>query len=177
MPRNWKLLTSERVLSNSWLTVSQNRYQLPDGAIVEDYYVIQRKDFALIVAQDQDGILLVRQFRPATGQFYLALPGGYLDAGETPEAAAERELREETGHAATDFRVIGELHPLPAYLQSTGFVVACNLTGPRTPILDQAEIDEVVKLSWAEVCRRIADGKIREMQAVAAILLAKECLA
>jgi ADP-ribose pyrophosphatase len=145
---------------------------LPSGQEVSDYYVIERKPFVLVVALMDGKLLMVRQYRPATEQFYLALPGGYVDLDETPTDAAVRELREETGYDAFDVRQIGELHPLPGYIRSAAYVVKCRAAGTPASSIDVEEIDEVIQVEWSEALAMIRRGEVKEMQAVAAILLA-----
>jgi 8-oxo-dGTP pyrophosphatase MutT (NUDIX family) len=172
----WTLLESETVLDTQWISVARNRYSAEGGDIVDEYYVVQRDDFVLAVACNADRVVLVRQYRPATDQFYLGVPAGFLRPGESPESGAKRELLEETGFSATSCRLIGELHPLPGYIRSTAFVVFCDVCGKGLMQVDSAEIDEVVEISWGEVTHMIANGEINEMQAVSALLLAKEIL-
>jgi ADP-ribose pyrophosphatase len=172
MAESWELLRSEPVLTTPWITVSRNEYRVGQGRVVSDYYVVTRSDFVLVVAQDRDRVILVREYRPATDRSYLAMPGGYIDAGEGPEAAARRELLEETGLAGRDFRVLGELHPVPAYLRSAAFVVTCEVTAPATARAGREEVDEVLAVPWEDALRMITAGTIMEMQAVAALLLA-----
>lgn len=172
----WVLEHAEPVVVSPWLTVSKNRYRLTDGAVVGDYFVVTRSDFVLVVAQRDNGIVLVKQFRPATNRWYLSLPAGYLHAGEDAQAAARRELLEETGLTAATVRLIGELHPLPGYVRSTAHVVVCD--GPAGVLcpLDRAEIDAVRLVEWPEALAMIRRGEIVEMQAVSAILLARLAL-
>lgn len=77
----WKRVESVPAITSKWLTVNRNTYVTPAG-LVNDYYVLTRSDFVLVIASDGDQLLLVRQYRPATDQFYLALPGGYVEPGE-----------------------------------------------------------------------------------------------
>lgn len=175
--KKWRLLKSDTVLSTRWLAVFKNQYEIAEGQVVDDYYIIRRDDFVLIVALKDDKLILVRQYRPATDRFHLCLPAGFLDPGESPEAGAKRELLEETGFPATECRLLGELHPLPGYLQSIAFVVLCEVSAASTGTFDQLEIEEVVEVGWDEVLQMILHGEISEMPAMAALLLAKEVLA
>lgn len=175
--KKWHLTQSEKVLYTPWLSVYKNNYRLPNGTEIDDYYVIKRSDFVLVVPVISNKLILVRQYRPATDQFYLALPAGYLHENESPEMAAQRELEEETGATANSGKLIGELHPLSGYIQSKAFVVLCDIQIWDKAHSDEVEISEVVELDWATTLEMIMNGRINEMQAVAAILMAKEYLA
>lgn len=79
------------------------------------HYVIDAPDFVVIVALDsQKQLLLVRQFRPAVEAMTLELPAGHVEAGETPEQAARKELIEETGYEADNLVLLGKLSPSTA---------------------------------------------------------------
>lgn len=76
------------------------------------HYSISTRDYVSVLAVTAGGnILLVRQYRPAVEQMTLELPGGHIEEGETPEQAARKELREETGFLAREFVLLGELAP------------------------------------------------------------------
>ena len=93
-----KLSQIDTVLS-PWLTVTEKIYRLPGHDAPQSFYGVKPADYVNILAVDRDGrIPLVRQFRPVLERTTLELPGGLLDVrGETPHAAAVRELFEETG--------------------------------------------------------------------------------
>src|SRR6202023_1356966 len=98
---NWKLVDTRGVLETPWISVSQNVYRLPSGTVIDDYYIVRKNPFVLVVALTADRqIVLVRQYRPATDRTYLSLPAGYVDQGEDVIETAYRELAEETGYAA-----------------------------------------------------------------------------
>lgn len=81
----------------------------------QPHYTIQSPDFALVIALNPQGhLLLVRQFRPALGMVTLELPAGHVEPGESPEQAARKELCEETGHEADTFELLGNLSPSTA---------------------------------------------------------------
>jgi ADP-ribose pyrophosphatase len=146
---------------------------LPNGTEVDDFYVIERNDFVIVVAEHNGHVAVVRQYRPATNRYYYSLPAGYLNTGESPEVAAKRELLEETGLDAEGFRTIGELHALPGYIKSFAYVVICRAVSQTVVVRDQSEIESAELVPWPTALRMIATGEINEMQAVSALLLAK----
>ncbi len=169
---SWKLIKSQEIVSSKWLKLFKRSYQLSNGDLIDDYFVLERKNFVLVVATDGDRVVLVNQYRPATDMNYWSVPAGYIDGAENPDVAAHRELTEETGLVAQSCRYLGVLHPLPGYIKSAAHVVLCSDLKGTIRTKDPQEIDAVSYFSWKEVESMLLDGRICEMQAASALLLA-----
>lgn len=90
--------TSEQTVYDGYRKIVRRHYILPENHEA-DFDIIAGIDFACILALTPDNkVILARQFRPGPGKVLDELPGGAIDPGETPEAAARRELLEETGY-------------------------------------------------------------------------------
>ena len=99
-PGAWERVSSEKLLENPYFTVRSDKLRLPDGAVKDPYYVLERPDAAIVFpVTDAGEVVLVRQYRPPLEMMELGLPAGLVEPGEKPEAAARRELAEETGYA------------------------------------------------------------------------------
>ena len=106
----WKLLRKHTLLSAPpWLTVESHEIELPNGKIIPDWAWVNTPDFVNVLAVTHaDQFLCFRQTKYAIADTSLAPVGGYLDPGEDPLAAAQRELHEETGYEADDWKYFGK---------------------------------------------------------------------
>jgi ADP-ribose pyrophosphatase len=101
------------------------------------HYSIRTQDYVSVVAVSPSaGLVLVRQFRPAVAAACLELPSGHVERGETPEAAARRELFEETGYRAGRLRLLGRLAPDVGRL---GNALWCFYAGDAAPARARGE--------------------------------------
>lgn len=157
------------------LRLEVDRVRLASGE--ESVREVVRHNGAVVVlpVADDGSVVLVRQFRYPTGQQLLEAPAGKLDvAGESPHDCAVRELAEETGLAAGSLRFLGEFYTGPGF---TDELLRCYLATDLRPVagtpFDDDEIDEVVRLTPAELEAAIRTNRIRDAKTLAAVLLAR----
>src|SRR5436190_2019978 len=107
----WKILGRTTVLQSGdgkYLTVENHRIGLPNGQIIEEWAWLITPDFVNVVVVTEDGkFVCFRQTKYAAAGVSLAVVGGYLEPGEEPLAAAQREVLEETGYAAPKWLALG----------------------------------------------------------------------
>jgi ADP-ribose pyrophosphatase len=110
--KRWQVLDTRLLLDCSpWFRVVADDLLLPDGTRVDDFLRIEAPDFVMIFPATRDGqVLTLRGYKHGAGHVMYQLPAGYMDRpGETPLECARRELLEETGHAAGEWRSLGTL--------------------------------------------------------------------
>ncbi|NLG96594.1 MAG: NUDIX hydrolase [Chloroflexi bacterium] len=106
----WKTKSRQQVLSfGKWLTLETHEVQLPDGAVIPDWYWLDSPDYVNVLALTGEGkVLIFRQVKYGVDGETLATVGGYLEPGEQPLAGAKRELLEETGYEAARWIDLGQ---------------------------------------------------------------------
>lgn len=176
--RAWKHLGSERLLENPYFTVRSDKLQLPDGAIKDPYYVIERPDAAIVFPVTTNGdVVLVSQYRPPLERVELGLPAGLVESGEEPESAARRELSEETGYAGGEWEALGSLASSPSLKDNWAYLfLARDVTQNSDQNLDEYERLEIVELPLAELPGLVYSGEIVSSSGVAAAMLALDRL-
>ena len=169
----WRRSGSERIARCGVFDLDRVQFEPPEGGPALPFHVLSAPDWINVIPLTADGrVVLVRQFRFGIEAETLEIPGGMCDPGETPEAAARRELREETGYVAGSLEPIGWVHPNPP-LQSNRChsFVARGLTQDR-PSPDPCERISVVAVPTIEIPALIRDGRITHALVLAAFHLA-----
>lgn len=144
----------------------------PRTGLEQTAVVLEGNDAAQIVAlTPDDKILLVRQYRFGIGEYTLELPGGMIDAGETPEAAALRELREETGYQADTWQYLGKHPSNPVFMSAyVHHFAARHLHWAGAPLQDPGEDIALEALDRQEVRHRLLTGQFQHPHTVCALL-------
>jgi len=141
MDRRWTEVSAETLIENRLFSLRAHRRRSPRDGVEHTFWALDSVDWVNVVALTDDGmIVLIEQFRHGTSEVTLEIPGGMVDPGETPEQAALRELREETGYAPAHVRKLGRVDPNPAIQSNrchTFLATGCRRVS--TPAFDHTE--------------------------------------
>ena len=172
MIKPWTLLSSEMAFDHRWYKLRRDTVKLPNGRVVDDYFVSQRASVAIAVPlTTENNVILVRQYKHGVQTITLEFPAGTFQS-ESPETAAARELEEETGYSSSGMIDLGTCFDDSSKNSNLVHIFlarGCVLTGgQRLDDLEQASGVEVVLMSLQEVTKALEDGEIRSMSSVAA---------
>ena len=102
----WKTLSQRYLIEKPWLTARVDKVELPTGAVIDEYYVLEYPDWVNTIAITKEGkFVFVRQYRYALGKTVNELCAGVIEKGEEPMAAARRELSEQHLDEGEDVQV------------------------------------------------------------------------
>lgn len=134
--------------------------------------VVEHSDCVAVVALDeQDNVILVRQFRYAVDRFLLEIPAGGIDTGEEPIDSVRRELQEEIGYFPRKIDKLGGFYSIPGYgTEYLHCFLATDLVPSRLMAEDTDDI-ELVRVSPDQIPQLIASGEICDGKSVAALLM------
>ena len=154
-----------QVFRGALLDVRCDRVALPEGKEGTREYIVHQGAAVIIPILDNGDLIFERQYRYPLGRVFLELPAGKIDPGETALATAKRELLEETGYAAREWRHVGTTHPCVGYSNERIEVfVARGLTLESQQRLDHGEKLDVLTMTLDKAleavrCGQISDGK------------------
>jgi ADP-ribose pyrophosphatase len=162
MDLTWKTLSSEYVHKGPWATLRIDKCEMPNGHILDDYYVLEYGTWVNGVAITEDNkVLMVEQYRHAAEIISLEIPGGVVDAGENPQEALRRELLEETGYQFDDFELLCTVYPNPSTGNNQAYsYLAKGGKKVQGQELDDAEEIIVKEYTIDEIKQLLAENKI-----------------
>jgi 8-oxo-dGTP pyrophosphatase MutT (NUDIX family) len=172
----WRTLSKEAVYSGSVFTVFEKLSEGPGGR-KGTFSVLEANDWAVVVPLVRSSgfleFLMVRQYRHGSDRSSLEFPGGVVEKGEAPLAAAARELAEETGWVSENILLAGSVYPNPA-IQSNHFHVFLALD-PRPSAgqnLDEHEVVDALLVPAATVMDAMGEGEMSHALMATALFLA-----
>lgn len=168
----YEIISQEKVYAGPVFSVDRVEVTLPDHRS-RKYDMIEIQNAVTILPLDNEGnVYFVRQFRTGAGKSLLELPAGKIEHGEEALTTAEREIREETGMAATNMKPLGKFYVSPGY--STEYMYTFLATGlyeaPLNP--DADEFLNLEKFPLSKVMEMLHAGEIEDAKSLAAIMQA-----
>ena len=161
-PKIWNIVSSNLDKSYRVFNLRTDRACSPRTNQAHDFFIMESAPWVNIIPlTSQEEVVLVQQYRHGIRNITLEIPGGLVEPNDTPEAAAHRELLEETGYRAGSMIPLGAVHPNPAIQNNLCYTF---LAKDAYPALKQNQDDsediEVIVRPLSEIPRLISEGII-----------------
>jgi ADP-ribose pyrophosphatase len=178
-PENWQVLASEVVMHDAFLTIEMQQLRLPDGKVIDNWSIIDAHDYAMIVAENEAGELLILDgYRHGLGRSSWQVVGGHIERDEEPLATAQRELLEEAGYASNEWTSLGSFIVDANRRVSNAHFFLARRAYPSTKLVsDDLEQSELKWVSPSEAMQALSDGRVAISSSALALALALEIIA
>ena len=174
----WKIIESKKLFDEFHVKLIKDKVQLPDGAVIDDFYTVTIPDAALIVALNCDGKLLLKsEYRHACKCDVVECPAGMVNPGEDPAVTARRELLEETGYESDSWEYLGPTWESTSKLTNTMHLFLarnCRKVGEQS--LDENEHLDVIEVPFQDAVDMVMRGEINANSSCHAILKASRLI-
>ena len=167
-----KGVSSEKVFAGKLLHVFSDDVVLPNGTKTKREYIMHPGASCIVPVTADGKVIMVRQFRYPFHRVLLEIPAGKLDAGENPETAARRELKEETGVVPDELIYIGPYYPTCAYSDEVIHMYLARGLHFDQPHFDDDEFLSVEALDLNTLIKDVMNGCIEDGKTQTALLKA-----
>jgi ADP-ribose pyrophosphatase len=159
-------LATETVFKGRLMHVKRDRVRLPDGGESSREYIVHPGAVVVIPVFENGDLLLERQHRYPLRRDFIEFPAGKIDPGEDDLTCAKRELEEETGYTAREWREVTTIYPCIGYSdERLAFYLARGLE-PGNHGRDPDEFLEILRVPFGEAMGWLRSGKICETKTV-----------
>lgn len=169
-------LSSRTVHRGSFLELKEDRVRLPDGNITVREYLNHPGAVVVIPVLDDGKLIMEWQYRYALRSHFYELPAGKLHPGEDPLECAKRELWEETGYVASNWRYLGVTCPCIGYSNEKQLFYLAQGLSQRERRLDDGEFVEVLALDLATLLEWVEEGTITDGKTINGLFWAEKLL-
>jgi len=166
-----KTVSSTSIYRGRIINVRDDEVVLPDGRVTRRE-IVEHKDVVAVVAlDDEDNVLLVKQYRKPVEKALLEIPAGGIDDGESPDECAVREMQEETGYRPGILQKIGGLYASPGYCSEYLHLYLATDLVPGKLTADDDEQIELIRVPLEQIPELISSGQICDAKSVATLLI------
>ena len=168
----WECFASECLVDTFWIKVRKDSIKLPNGHIIDDYYVVEKNDVALVVALDEKNrVILKSEYRYPIDSTLIEIPGGVIEDNGDPLETAQRELLEETGYSSKQWEYIGVYYDHPTRdINNIHIFLAVNVFKAAEQNLEASEDISFNFTPIAEAVQMVMDNEIRVSASAMALL-------
>jgi ADP-ribose pyrophosphatase len=170
-PKGERLGTRE-IYRGRTFNVDVDSVRLPNGREMELELVHHRGAAAVVPVLEDGTVLLVRQYRYATGGWLLEIPAGKLDGGESPETCAAREAEEEVGYRPGKLEPLGWIWTTPGFADEKIWLYLATDLQPAKQGLEDDEVLSIEKMPLAEAVEKAFRGEIHDSKSAIALMRA-----
>ena len=171
--RSWSCLNHKIIYENPWITVYEDQVQLPTGQKTLYGFVESKSDFVGIVPLiDSATVVLVRQYRYLQDEVTWEIATGAMDENETPEQAAQRELREEVGYQAETLELVSIMRSNKSLMRDKGYIYLARGLTPCKGEPEPTEEFETVLVPLGKALEMVSQHEITDCVSIIGLLIA-----
>lgn len=169
------LISTERLYTGRVVNLDRDTVRFPDGSSGQLEMLRHPGASAVVPFLDDPRapdprVLLIRQFRHAANGFIWEVPAGRLDAGETPDACARRELEEETGMRARTLEPLTTIYTTPGFTDERIHLFLAHGLEPGSQRREADEFMELRELPWSAVLELVRTGEVQDGKTLTSLL-------
>ncbi len=171
--RSWKCLNQRIVYENPWIRVYEDQVQLPNGNTTLYGIVEPKSNFVGVVPLlDSKTVVLVQQYRYIQNEISWEIASGAIDENETPEQAAQRELRQEVGYQAETLELVSIMQSNKSLMRDKGYIFLARGLTLCSEAPDETEEFETAQISITQALEMVKRHEITDCVSIIGILIA-----
>jgi ADP-ribose pyrophosphatase len=160
---------SKRIYEGDIVNFRVDTVRLENGQETTRELVEHNGGVVIACQPNEDEVVLIRQYRYSVDEDLLELPAGRIEIGEQPLHAGQRELTEETGYRARDWRELSRMYTAPGFCNEMLYLFHASNVEIVSKDLDDDEETEVIVLKIEDAWQLVLDGKVRDAKTVAGV--------